>query len=174
MGLATSSTSNCYFLNERSLPVCSRSGLQTLATSKQTTKSGGVYVNGYSHENISLLSPMSFTRKPTNTQDVSLDLFRSIPKRFFDVNQTAFLIGFRVGSDKKVNPLFLDYDDNTKRCIGIVTMVSSASTLIDNLRKTGDFLKLDTSHAVPDAILSLTLAFLSSPDCLIRGQHFNR
>ena len=169
MGISTSTPSNCYFLNERSILVCMRPGLQAIAASKQMTKSGGVFVSGFSIDNVSLLAPMSFTRRPTNTQDVALDLFRSIPKRFFDANQTAWLVGFRVGSDKKVNPVFLDFDDGTKRCIGIAIMVSSAMMLFDNLRKTGDFAKLDTSQAVPDPFLHLMLSFLSSPDCLIRG-----
>ena len=112
---------------------------------------------------------MSISRKPQyEDQDLEDDPFRSIPKKFFDRNGTAWIVGFRVDSQKKVNPLFIEFKDNN-RAIGLGVMVSTASTLIENLKKSGDYKKFDASCEVPEEMLLLMVAYLTRDSSAIKG-----
>ena len=167
IGTALTQPITAYFLNPKSRIVSSKEGLRAMANFTQVSKSNGCFTSGVSIDSVDFLCPISIKRIAGSCYP--LDQFKCLPRKWFDEYGIAYVAGFRVSSDKRVQPLCIEFDEVTGRAIGVGAMVSTASAFVENIRVKGDHRHLEVSHDIPEEMLLFMVSHLTSDFGIFKG-----
>jgi len=167
IGTALTQPITAYFLNPKSRIVTAKEGLRAMANFTQVSKSYGCFASGVSIDSVDFLCPISIKRKTDCS--FPLDQFKCLPRKWFDDNGTAYIAGLRITSDKKVQPLCIEFDESSGRAIGVGAMVSTASAFVENIRVKKEHRFLEVSHDIPEEILLFMVSNLTSDFGIFKG-----
>ena len=96
-------------------------------------------------------------------------MFKSIPRKWFDNDGTAYIAGFRVLSDKKIQLLLIEFEERSGRAVGVGVMVSTASSFVENIRTKSNHRHLVVSYELPEEMLLFMISHLTSDYRVFKG-----
>ena len=170
IGVATSIAAHMLFLNPR--PTKSRcTGTQQLAALKQNkgSHSTGVFSHGAIVHGYAMLGPMKIIAE-AGTDVANL---RDLPRKVFDENQVATLVGFRTKTaDKSPMPMFIEYFDGKAR--GLTVLGDPAATKwLENTQKASAWDYSTTSTTFDVAEIATIIALVTTDTGILQGMRIN-